>query len=820
MGNQVGVCREPPQLAELFPLSRDEYNEHGAAMQEDAGGFRSYIQMWRFYTDSGDDMFIKNSPVKLGAFKKFDSRDCYIALHIFKNYGDSKYNVHPHEPSSPGTSYSLHELVVSSIEELTPRGIASSFGTLTLEPFIHTTRDEYTHDLYVWNGKASTPLAKAVALAKGFEIERVLVKEKTTGTVYRRFARGPKSSLSSIFMDDFDEGKGFADTKKYDVNHLFRQLMSPHKRPSTIKIGELFGNHQADLPRFEVLTRKKFEPGTSTPPASRSAELPRPKVPILSLKELPAPTQQLRLEDATPRPKVPPIFIKAMTEGNLILPPFYKNISDPTEFDEREYSTMEPSKLLYLFEPLLSRILDFLFLSSRIPTANKDLLRQNGISHILNCAGDHCTNHFPDDFNYKTYYISDSSGEDITCLFYETIDFIEDARLHGGSILIHCSQGVSRSSSFVILYLMWQFRWDFNKAHAWVRKIRFISNPNPGFTGQLMQWYKRTAQLPSRNRASLPPPSHIPIQPPAGGPWTLPLATPRNSRSPHTPRGHRNSSDVPSSLAHVFDNPPPAPRSPTFSSVFDNPPLTPRSPTAHSPAFDPPLAPRNHHTPSSPLAIENPPLPPRPTTPGDPTPTPRGEPPLRTITIPTNKINASTPTPGEPPPNNIIHPPSPPSIPTFLLHQPKSLTRVASDPTPTTHPRTPPTVQLYRMVAHSHCAFVVPKALGDSSSLPQFPVFTIAVDPFNVHALDPRGCFALCTPHAVFMWIGMRCPQTLLDGARRAVEKLQRYECASSRVEDIHQGHELPLFWDFFTGGVGDVVENPAYVDYLLPNPN
>jgi len=305
-------------------------------MQEDAGGFRSYIQMWRFYTDGGDDMFIKNSPVKLGVFKKFDSRDCYIALHVFKSYGDPKHpNVNAHESSSPnGTPYSLHELVVSSIEELTPRGIASSFGTLTLEPFIHTTREEYTHDLYVWNGKLSTPLAKAVALAKGFEIERVLVKEKTTGTVYRRFARGPKSSLSSIFRDDFEEGKGAGaggDARRYDVNHLFRQLMSPHKRPSTIKIGELFGNHQADLPRFEVLrkTLHKFEPGTSTPtprtssptprtssPTPRTssptprAELPRPKVPSLPLHALPPPSQQQRLDDATPRPKVPPIFTK------------------------------------------------------------------------------------------------------------------------------------------------------------------------------------------------------------------------------------------------------------------------------------------------------------------------------------------------------------------------------------------------------------------------------------------------------------------------------------------------------------------------------
>lgn len=742
-------------------------------------------------------MFIKNSPVKLGAFKKFDSRDCYIALHIFKTIGDPKHpNVNAHESSPPGTPYSLHELVVSSIEELTPRGIASSFGTLSLEPFIRTTREEYTHDLYVWNGKASTPLAKATTLAKGFEIERVLVKEKTTGTVYKRFARGPKSSLSSIFRDDFvDEGGVIGDTKRYDCNHLFRQLMSPHKRPSTIKIGELFGNHQCDLPRFEVLrkTLHKFEPGTSSPSPPPRVEPPRPKVPSLPLHALP-PTQHQRPDDATPRPKVPPIFVKANTEGSLKLPSHYsrmanntlsfENLKDPLEFNEEEYSSMEPAKLLNLFEPLLSRILDFLFLSSRIPTANKDLLRHYGVTHILNCAGDHCTNHFPDDFNYKTYYISDSSGEDITCLFYETIDFIEDARQHGGKVLIHCSQGVSRSSSFVIVYLMWQFRWDFNKAHEWVRTIRFISNPNPGFTGQLMHWHKRYSQLPSRSRTqTVPTPTVPPIQPSTAqsGAWTLPLATPRNtSRNTPltTPRGSRESSTT------LFDNPPPAPRSPpSITTVFDNPPPAPRGPR-------------------SPLSLVY----------DDPTPTPRGEPPQRTLTIPTHKIaplhfTLSTPTPGEPPPNNPPPPIALPSIPTLFLHQPKALTRTASDPTPSAHvlPLSLPPTKLYRMAQHSHRAFVVPKALAD---------------PPTSHALDPRGCFALCTPAVVFLWIGARCAQPLLDGARRAVDKLQRFEFASVCVEDIHQGHESPIFWEYFSGGAGEIVENPAYMDYLLPNPN
>lgn len=56
-----------------------------------------------------------------------------------------------------------------------------------------------------------------------------------------------------------------------------------------------------------------------------------------------------------------------------------------------------------------------------------------------------------------------------------------------------------------------------------------------------------------------------------------------------------------------------------------------------------------------------------------------------------------------------------------------------------------------------------------------------------------------------------------MDHARKVIEKLQRFECASLYVEEIRQGFEPSTFWSFFAGGAGEVMENVGYNrDYSL----
>ena len=75
---------------------------------------------------------------------------------------------------------------------------------------------------------------------------------------------------------------------------------------------------------------------------------------------------------------------------------------------------------------------------------NETKLKEIGITHIINMAGDACENMFPEKFKYLTYYAKDSKYEYIESLFYETAAFIEEVKQHNGRVLVHCVQGVSR----------------------------------------------------------------------------------------------------------------------------------------------------------------------------------------------------------------------------------------------------------------------------------------------------------------------------------------------------------------------------------------
>ena len=51
-------------------------------------------------------------------------------------------------------------------------------------------------------------------------------------------------------------------------------------------------------------------------------------------------------------------------------------------------------------------------------------------------------------------------------------------------MLVHCSQGVSRSAALAIAFLMWQSQRPYEQVFAEVKAIRGIANPNIGFTCQ------------------------------------------------------------------------------------------------------------------------------------------------------------------------------------------------------------------------------------------------------------------------------------------------------------------------------------------------
>lgn len=79
----------------------------------------------------------------------------------------------------------------------------------------------------------------------------------------------------------------------------------------------------------------------------------------------------------------------------------------------------------------------------------------------------------------------------IEAVFYDCIEFIDKVREEGGRIYVHCVQGVSRSSSICLAYLIFKEKLTYDDAFKLVRAKRGIVSPNLGFMVQLMMFYQR-----------------------------------------------------------------------------------------------------------------------------------------------------------------------------------------------------------------------------------------------------------------------------------------------------------------------------------------
>lgn len=183
-----------------------------------------------------------------------------------------------------------------------------------------------------------------------------------------------------------------------------------------------------------------------------------------------------------PNPQTPRESVKPLENSNIEQP-------------VRDFQ-FKKDKLAF-FDKECSRIADHIYLGSDAVAKNREILRQNGITHVLNCVGFVCPEYFKNDLVYKTLWLQDTPSEDITSILYDVFDYFEDVREQGGRVLVHCFQGVSRSTSLVIAYLMWREGQSFEDAFQYVKAARGVTNPNMGFACQLLQCQKRVHAAPA-----------------------------------------------------------------------------------------------------------------------------------------------------------------------------------------------------------------------------------------------------------------------------------------------------------------------------------
>jgi hypothetical protein len=134
---------------------------------------------------------------------------------------------------------------------------------------------------------------------------------------------------------------------------------------------------------------------------------------------------------------------------------------------------------------------DYLAIGSIGAAYNYENLVKYGITHIL-CLSEVIKLRFPQIFQYKRVCLSDKPRFDITPYLEECYLFINEAKHYRdpetgkpGRILVHCYQGISRSTTICCAYMIRYGNLKRDQALELIRSVRPKINPNSGFMSLL-----------------------------------------------------------------------------------------------------------------------------------------------------------------------------------------------------------------------------------------------------------------------------------------------------------------------------------------------
>ncbi|BFZ03904.1 hypothetical protein BsWGS_06943 [Bradybaena similaris] len=146
-------------------------------------------------------------------------------------------------------------------------------------------------------------------------------------------------------------------------------------------------------------------------------------------------------------------------------------------------------------------VYDGVFIGEGDSAQSLNCMKRLGVTHVLNAAqGTDIFHVNTDHATYKRANIhflgieaTDFVNCDLSKHFVPAADFIEAALQAGGKVFVHCVQGVSRSATLVIAYLMIQKHMTVQDALRFVRARREVC-PNQGFLQQLCDLNERLNQ--------------------------------------------------------------------------------------------------------------------------------------------------------------------------------------------------------------------------------------------------------------------------------------------------------------------------------------
>jgi len=156
------------------------------------------------------------------------------------------------------------------------------------------------------------------------------------------------------------------------------------------------------------------------------------------------------------------------------------------------------------------QVFNHVWLGSQADANNIDYIKENGFTGILTIMLKPLSADVRSQMelkHYKHIQVQDCSTSDLYSHFEEAMEFF-DAHQQG-KILVHCQQGISRSSTVCLAYLLNKTGKNFETCYKELQEKRSIISPNFGFLGQLKKYEDELVKSRENSPVNSPSPTKV-----------------------------------------------------------------------------------------------------------------------------------------------------------------------------------------------------------------------------------------------------------------------------------------------------------------------
>lgn len=132
-------------------------------------------------------------------------------------------------------------------------------------------------------------------------------------------------------------------------------------------------------------------------------------------------------------------------------------------------------------------LLPRLYLGDAVAAHSLHVLKHLGVTHIVNATEDLLAPPDGHGFEYLRCPLKDLEEEDLQPHIPVAMSFLEKGLSSGGSVLVHCHAGRSRSCSLLLAWLMHSRKWTLKRALEHLQSYRPEAAPNAGYMAALIR---------------------------------------------------------------------------------------------------------------------------------------------------------------------------------------------------------------------------------------------------------------------------------------------------------------------------------------------